>query len=135
MYNVYTDLSIEKVIIMSDISKIDKNLAVKPVEVGQDTVFFNSLEEPFKVYGLMFPENEDDVFHRLPYDVAKATNEGVDTLCHHSAGGRVRFKTNSPYVIIRYHKYLLQRTDIRRRLQQRKFGNAGIIEAGIDHIA
>lgn len=86
---------------MSDISKIDKNFAVKPVEVGQDTVFFNCLEEPFKVYGLMFPENEDDVFHRLPYDVAKATNEGVDTLCHHSAGGRVRFKTNSPYVIIR----------------------------------
>ena len=86
---------------MSDISKIDKNFAVKPVEVGEDTVFFNCLEEPFKVYGLVFPENGDDVFHRMPYDVAKATNEGVDTLNHHSAGGRVRFRTNSPYVIIR----------------------------------
>lgn len=86
---------------MSDISKIDKNFAVKPVELGEDTVFFNVLEEPFKVYGLMFPENENDVFHRMPYDVAKATNEGVDTLNHHSAGGRVKFRTNSPFVIIR----------------------------------
>ncbi len=86
---------------MSDITKIDKNFAVKPVEIGDETVFFNCLEEPFKVYGLMFPENENDVFHRMPYDVAKATSEGVDTLNHHSAGGRVRFRTNSPYIIIR----------------------------------
>ena len=86
---------------MSDISKIDKNFAVKSVETGNDTVFFNVLEEPFKIYGLLFPENEDDVFHRMPYDVAKKINEGVDTLNHHSAGGRVKFRTNSPYVIIR----------------------------------
>ncbi len=86
---------------MSDITKIDKNFAVQPVEIGDDTVFFNCLEEPFKVYGLMFPENENDVFHRMPYDIAKAVNEGVDTLNHHSAGGRVKFRTNSPYIIIR----------------------------------
>ncbi|MBO5745742.1 MAG: SGNH/GDSL hydrolase family protein [Clostridia bacterium] len=86
---------------MSDITKIDKNFAVQPVEAGAETVFFNCLEEPFKVYGLIFPENGDDVFHRMPYEVAKATNEGVDTLNHHSAGGRVKFRTNSPYIIIR----------------------------------
>ena len=38
-----------EVIKMSDISKIDKNFAIKPVEIGEDTVFFNVLEEPFKV--------------------------------------------------------------------------------------
>ncbi len=86
---------------MNDITKIDKNFAVKPVEVGEDTVFFNCLEEPFKVYGLMFPENENDVFHRMSYEVAKTVNEGVDTLNHHSAGGRVKFRTNSPYIVIR----------------------------------
>ncbi len=86
---------------MSDISKIDKNFAVKPIETDQDTVFFNCLEEPFKVYGLMFPQNEDDVFHRMPYEVAKTVNEGVHTLNHHSAGGRVKFRTNSPYIVIR----------------------------------
>lgn len=86
---------------MSDITKIDKNFAVQPVEIGVDTVFFNCLEEPFKVYGLMFPQNEEDVFHRMPYEVAETVNDGVNTLNHHSAGGRVRFKTNSPYIIIR----------------------------------
>ncbi len=86
---------------MSDITKIDKNFAVKPVEVGEDTVFFSCMEAPFKVYGLMFPEDEADVFHRMPYEVAKSVNEGVDTLNHHSAGGRVKFRTNSPYIIIR----------------------------------
>ena len=93
--------AIEKVIKMSDISKIDKNFSIKSVEVGEDTVFFNVLEEPFKVFGLLFPENEDDVFHRMPYEVAKTVNDGVDTLNHHSAGGRVKFRTNSPYIIIR----------------------------------
>lgn len=86
---------------MSDISKIDKNFEVKAVEVGQETVFFNCLEEPFKVYGLILPKDETDVFCRMPLSVAEATSEGVVPLSHHTAGGRVKFKTNSPYVIIR----------------------------------
>ena len=86
---------------MSDISKIDKNFEVKAVEVGQETVFFNCLEEPFKVYGLILPKDETDVFRRMPLSVAEATSEGVVPLSHHTAGGRVKFKTNSPYVIIR----------------------------------
>ena len=89
------------VIKMSDITKIDKNFVVQPVNAGEDTAFFNCLEEPFKVYGLIFPENQGDVFHRMPYEVAKTVNEGVDTLNHHSAGGRVKFCTDSPYIIIR----------------------------------
>ena len=62
---------------MQDISKIDKNFEVKPLELGQETVFFNSLEEPFKIYGLILPQNEDDIFRRLPDDVAKSVSEGV----------------------------------------------------------
>jgi DNA repair protein RadA/Sms len=42
----------------------------------------------------------DGVFRRLPTQVAKSVNEGVDQLHVHTAGGRVRFKTNSPYVAI-----------------------------------
>ena len=51
---------------MSDISKIDKNFAVNPIDPGQDTVFFNCLQEPFKIYCLILPENEEDVFRRIP---------------------------------------------------------------------
>ena len=86
---------------MSDISKIDKNFAVNPIDPGQDTVFFNCLQEPFKIYGLILPENEEDVFRRIPLTVAEATNDGVVPLSHHTAGGRVKFITDSPYVIIR----------------------------------
>lgn len=86
---------------MSDISKIDKNFAVKSVETDQDTVFFNCLEEPFKVYGLILPENQDDVFRRMPLSAAEAVSDGVAILSHHTAGGRLKFRTNSPYVIIR----------------------------------
>ena len=86
---------------MQDISKIDKNFEVKAVETGDETVFFSCLEQPFKVYGLMLPKDETDVFRRMPLSVAEATSEGVVPLSHHTAGGRVKFKTNSPYVVIR----------------------------------
>ena len=86
---------------MQDISKIDRNFEVKPLEIGQETVFFNCLEEPFKIYGLILPQNEDDIFRRLPDDVAKSVSEGVANLGSRTAGGRVKFKTNSPYVCIR----------------------------------
>ncbi len=42
-----------------------------------------------------------DSFRRLPDSVAKATNEGVFELCTNTAGGRVRFVTDSPYVAIK----------------------------------
>lgn len=37
---------------------------------------------------------------RLPEDVAKRTNAGVERLNNYPAGGRVRFKTDSPYVAV-----------------------------------
>ena len=72
---------------MSNISKIDKNFEVKPLEEGQDTVFLNCLEAPFKVYGLMLPKDENDVYRRLPLSVVEALNESVVSLSHHTAGG------------------------------------------------
>lgn len=86
---------------MSNISKIDKNFEVKPLEEGQDTVFLNCLETPFKVYGLMLPKDENDVYRRLPLSVVEALNESVVSLSHHTAGGRLKFKTNSPYICIK----------------------------------
>ena len=40
-------------------------------------------------------------FHRLPNDVGEATSEAVFRLQQESAGGRVRFSTDSPYIAIR----------------------------------
>ncbi|MBQ1217488.1 MAG: hypothetical protein IIX85_05955, partial [Clostridia bacterium] len=46
------------------------------------------------------PETEP-FFYRVPLDVAEATSEGVNLLSRESAGGRVRFSTNSPYIVIK----------------------------------
>ncbi len=82
---------------MSDISKIDKNFAIKTKIDKDDIVFRNVLEEPFKVYGVFY---EDGKFRRIPETVAKSVSDGVLALHANTAGGRVRFKTNSPYVSV-----------------------------------
>ncbi len=87
---------------MKDISKIDKNFAVK-AEVKADGIRFYSAEEaPFRIYGV-FKENGH--FCRMPQAVAQTVNEGVLALHTHTAGGRVRFVTDSPFVAIRAKMY------------------------------
>ena len=82
---------------MSNITKVDKNLIVDTKIEKDDIVFYNVTDEPFKVYGIY---HEDGKFRRLPESVAKATSEGVWALHANTAGGRVRFKTDSPYIAI-----------------------------------
>lgn len=82
---------------MSDISKIDKNFKVETKLDIEDIKFYDVLEEPFKVYGVFY---ENGKFRRLPEEVAKTVNDGVYGLHAHTAGGRVRFKTDSSYIAI-----------------------------------
>lgn len=81
----------------SNIEKIDKNFELKTSIAKSDIKFYDPLNEPFKIYGLMHFEN---FYHRLPVTVAEATSEGVTNLNKHTAGGRIRFKTNSAYVAV-----------------------------------
>lgn len=62
--------------------------------------FYNIKSEPFKIYGVYFSE-EENIFRRIPKQIAEATNDGVKGLSKHSAGGRVRFKTNSTKLVIK----------------------------------
>ncbi|MBO5269844.1 MAG: hypothetical protein J6B77_03595, partial [Clostridia bacterium] len=67
-------------------------------ELGKDDIRFYSVhEQPFRVYGLFYADGK---FRRLPESVARTAHETV--LEHHAAtaGGRVRFKTDSPYIAI-----------------------------------
>ena len=66
----------------------------------KDVIFYNVRKEPFSIYGLFEPTKQAP-FRRLPENVAKMTNDGVTTLALDTAGGRVRFSTDSPYVIIK----------------------------------
>ncbi len=82
------------------IEKIDKNFAKPEIKELTDIAWFNVKEAPFDLYGLYNPLSED-VFKRMPSDVAKSVSEGVYSLHTHTSGGRVRFSTDSPYIAIR----------------------------------
>lgn len=80
-----------------DISKIDENFKVETKIEREGLTFYNVDAAPFKVCGVY---RDGDHYVRMNTDVAKNVNEGVFSLHTHTAGGRVRFVTDSPYVAI-----------------------------------
>ena len=83
------------------IEQIDQNF--KRSENGNctDTIFWDCTEEPFRIYGLLVPTKIGDPYLRLPVQIADTVSEGVSALNAHTAGGRLRFRTDSPFVAIR----------------------------------
>ncbi len=81
------------------IEEIDKNFAAAAF-TRTDVKFYDVRKAPFKIYGLYNPE-EEPVFCRMPKAVADVVSPGVSSLSLHTAGGRVRFKTDSPFIAIR----------------------------------
>ena len=85
---------------MQSYINVDPNMAVTSDIDGYEVEWHDVRCEPFCLHGLHDPQNTP-FFHRLPLDVAAATSEEVDLLSRESAGGRVRFSTDSPYIAIR----------------------------------
>lgn len=88
---------------MANIESIDSNFMIRPIGGRTDMRFYDCTETPFKLSGLIPPQASEgeNVFLRLPSSVADMVNDGVKRLKYNTAGGRVRFKTDSPYVAIR----------------------------------
>ena len=82
------------------IGDIDKNLAVESKLNLPDAVWFDVKEAPIEVRGLAVCA-KGDKFRRMPQDIADATNDGVKYLNTNTAGGRIRFRTDSPYIAIK----------------------------------
>ena len=80
-----------------NLAEIDSNFKVETKIEKQGLKFFDALAEPFKIYGVYY---QDGKFRRIPEEVAKNTSTGVLGLHANTAGGRVRFVTNSSYVAI-----------------------------------
>ena len=78
----------------------DSNLAGSgPIE--EDGLrFYNVRQAPFRIYGLMW-ESPTDAFRRMPKEVAPTINPGTKLLHSYTAGGRVRFSTNSKTIAVR----------------------------------
>ena len=82
------------------IGEIDRNLAVQSKLEISGLKYQSALEEPFEIYGLYQPK-ETGQYRRMPAEVAERVSEGVVGLSSHTAGGRIRFRTDSPYVAVK----------------------------------
>ena len=81
---------------MKRIFEIDKNFKVETFTTHTDAVFYDPRRAPFRIYGVFY---ENGKFRRMPEKTAKSVSEGVYYLHTNTAGGRVRFRTDSPYIL------------------------------------
>lgn len=82
---------------MFDIAKLDPNFAVETSIRTDDTVFYDVKENLFCLFGLIY---ENGHYRRMPEKVAAGVSPAVHALNDHTAGGRIRFVTDSPFVSI-----------------------------------
>ncbi len=88
------------------LAEIDKNLAI-PSNIGRDdVVWFDIDDEPFRIYGVT--KSGDGRYIRMPDEVAKNVSDGVHSLITCTAGGRVRFSTDSPFIAIKTEQPLME---------------------------
>lgn len=81
---------------MPDISKLDKNFSVSAAVEAEKTDYYDAAGEPFKIYGLPYGLNS-----RLPENIL--ISEPLRGVSAHTAGGRIRFTTNSEYIAVRLY--------------------------------
>lgn len=84
----------------------DTNMVVESKINKPGVRYFSVDEEPFRIYGVF---REGESYHRLPQAIADTISPGIKVMCKATAGGRVRFITDSPYVAIKveYGRYEL----------------------------
>ncbi len=85
---------------MDSFINVDPNMLVNTTIGDVEVVWRDVRREPFALHGFYEPLTEE-IFRRVPVDVAEATSPSVAKLAQESAGGRVRFSTDSPYIAIR----------------------------------
>ena len=82
---------------MQPLESIDINFKVETNIEKNDICFYTALQHPFSIHGLI---HENGQFRRMPEAVAKTVSPGVHYLHSNTAGGRIRFKTDSQYIAI-----------------------------------
>ena len=68
----------------------------------KNIIYYDPRKEPFEIFGLYNPLSEGP-FIRLPMDVAEKCNPGVVSNGKYTAGGRIRFKTNSTVMAVKFN--------------------------------
>lgn len=78
----------------------DKNMITEASIGNVDVVMYDVRNEPFEVYGF-YDYKEQPWFVRMPDEVAAEVSDGVRYACRESAGGCVRFSTDSRCIAIK----------------------------------
>ncbi|MBO5851227.1 MAG: hypothetical protein J6R29_02715, partial [Clostridia bacterium] len=81
-----------------DVSQIDENFKSEIVDISNKDVY-SVLNPKFDLYGISY-DVDNQTFVRAPYNVAKSIAYGVEVLNTNTAGGRLRFKTDSTSISI-----------------------------------
>ncbi len=55
---------------MQDIQKIDTNFKIQTTLSNTNVRIYDVCQAPFKVYGLILPQNKEDRFRRMPIETA-----------------------------------------------------------------
>lgn len=84
-----------------DIGQIDKKLSIAECVNEPDIQYYDvRTTSQIDIYGLYNPR-EEKTYRRMPDDVAQSVSKSVGILSTYTAGGRLRFKTDSEYVALR----------------------------------
>jgi len=83
---------------LKSIEAIDPNFKVKETEDKENLRYYSATQAPFALLGVF---EEEGLLRRVPREVAEQVSNRVATLATHTAGGRVRFRTDSTTVAIR----------------------------------
>ena len=80
------------------ISELDKNFS-HPTKIEREGLeFIPATDHRFSLHGVIC---DQDGFCRMPRNVAESVSASVAALSLHTAGGRIRFVTDSPYIALR----------------------------------
>ena len=110
---------------MRPLAEVDQNFSLGKNLKKDDICFYNVVNEPFRIDGVIPPKGEGEPFHRMPPEVAEQVNKGVAAMNPCTAGGRVRFKTDSSYVAV--HVEIKNRPDLIGRFSHMAFtGSMGM---------
>lgn len=82
------------------IEEIDKNLLVNTDIAEPDIVWLDVRQAPIVISGVSYDE-ERGCYTRMPQEIADQVSKAVSYLNTNTAGGRVRFRTNSEFIGIR----------------------------------
>ena len=77
---------------------IDENMVVKVSESDNGINYYDVRENPFSLHGVWY---DTDAFYRIPRDVARSVSKNIHQMCDMTAGGRVRFSTDSSKIYLK----------------------------------